>query len=88
MSNRRKGSSGRVTARPVGQQGISIERDGGIVRFSHHDFRSAFTVEWSIRDAREIIRLLTDAIEEPAESKEYVRDSGLVVASGGLEVPR
>jgi hypothetical protein len=90
MSNRRK-AGGRVTARrptarPVGEQGISIDRDGGIIRFAHHDFRSAYTVEWSIRDAREIHRLLGEAIDEPEKDVEYVRESGLIVA-GGLAKP-
>ena len=82
MSNRPRKKGGRVTARPVGEQGVSIDRDGPIVRFAVHDYRSAFTVEWSIDDARNICRLLTSAIDEPEKAVEYTRDSGLIVASG------
>lgn len=81
MSNRPRRKGGRVTARPVGQQGVSIDREGEIVRVAIHDFRTAFTVEWSIRDAREVCRLLGEAIDEPTKTSELVRDTGLVVTN-------
>ena len=80
MSNRPHRKGGRVTARPVGQEGVSIDRDGGKVTFAFFDFRSAFTVEWSIEVARDVYRLLGEALEERQDqAKEFTRGTGLVV---------
>ena len=81
MSNRAHRKGGRITARPVGQSGVTIDRDGGKVIMSLYDFRSAFTIEWSIEDARTVLRLLGEAVEEPTKTKELVRETGLIVTN-------
>jgi hypothetical protein len=83
MSNRAKARPrGRVTARPVGQEGVSIDRDGPKITFSFFDFRSAFTVEWSVQVARDVYRLLGEALEERQDvAKEFTRGTGLIVSN-------
>lgn len=90
MSNRARGgrgarftpkARGRVTTRPVGQEGFSIDREADTVLFAFHDYRSAFTLQLNLRDARELHILLGEAINEPTKTKDIVRETGLIVTS-------
>jgi hypothetical protein len=72
---------GRVTARPVGQEGFSIDREADTVLFAFHDYRSAFTLQLNVRDAKELWTLLGEAINEPTKTKEITRETGLIVTN-------